>query len=435
MLVSSLCTQEAQSLRVQSDLISSYNGQRSRKTNHSFSPSSPFPDVQAICIFTEIFTLDITFIPAGSYLSPIVAMKNFGSILTFVAVSASLVSARVLPDSNKQVEARDLYNYGGFAKEIIAARSPEKAGEAAVGKAKVDGAKGNVTEPADPASSSGGAKKQPGGDKKAPPPPPAADVPAGEQGDVAPSPELVPVTEAPPAKNSTGPEAGAGAVRAGKNATEGAPTKKGKGTGAAKLGAGAKNATEGAAGKKAKDAGAVKLGAGAKNVTEGAATKKGKGAGAAKLEAGAKNATEGAVGKKAKDAGAAKLGAGAKSATEEVATKKDKEAAKKEKDAGPAKLNAGAKNATQAASGKGKTAGADAAKDAANGNADGDVTVQKAATPQEQFANIVKGLTGLDVADLGNFDLSAIGLRDVPAGNAKRQIADVDAEDEEDCED
>ncbi|CZT43012.1 uncharacterized protein RSE6_02988 [Rhynchosporium secalis] len=338
-------------------------------------------------------------------------MKNFGSILTFVAVSASLVSARVLPDSNKQVEARDLYNYGGFAKEIIAARSPEKAGEAAVGKAKVDGAKGNVTEPADPASSSGGAKKQPGGDKKAPPPPPAADVPAGEQGDVAPSPELVPVTEAPPAKNSTGPEAGAGAVRAGKNATEGAPTKKGKGAGAAKLGAGAKNATEGAAGKK------------------------GKGTGAAKLGAGAKNATEGAVGKKAKDAGAAKLGAGAKNATEEVATKKDKEAAKKEKDAGPAKLNAGAKNATQAASGKGKTAGADAAKDAANGNADGDVTVQKAATPQEQFANIVKGLTGLDVADLGNFDLSAIGLRDVPAGNAKRQIADVDAEDEEDCED
>ncbi|CZS89917.1 uncharacterized protein RCO7_02376 [Rhynchosporium graminicola] len=299
-------------------------------------------------------------------------MKNFGSILTFVAVSASLVSPRVLPDSNKQVEARDLYNYGGFAKEIIAARSPEKAGEAAVGKAKVDGAKGNVTEPADPASSSGGTKKQPGGDKKAPPPPPAADVPAGEQGDVAPSPELVPVTEAPPAKNSTGPEAGAGAVRAGKNATEGAPTKKGKGTGAAKL---------------------------------------------------------------AKDAGAAKLGAGAKNATEEVATKKDKEAAKKEKDAGPAKFNAGAKNATQAASSKGKTAGADAAKDAANGNADGDVTVQKAATPQEQFANIVKGLTGLDVADLGNFDLSAIGLRDIPAGNAKRQIADVDAEDEEDCED
>ncbi|XMA10111.1 hypothetical protein WAI453_002902 [Rhynchosporium graminicola] len=386
-------------------------------------------------------------------------MKNFGSILTFVAVSASLVSPRVLPDSNKQVEARDLYNYGGFAKEIIAARSPEKAGAAAVGKAKVDGAKGNVTEPADPASSSGGTKKQPGGDKKAPPPPPAADVPAGEQGDVAPSPELVPVTEAPPAKNSTGPEAGAGAVRAGKNATEGAPTKKGKGTGAAKLGAGAKNATEGAAGKKAKDAGAVKLGAGVKNVTEGAATKKGKGAGAAKLEAGAKNATEGAatkkgkgagaaklgagaknategaVGKKAKDAGAAKLGAGAKNATEEVATKKDKEAAKKEKDAGPAKFNAGAKNATQAASSKGKTAGADAAKDAANGNADGDVTVQKAATPQEQFANIVKGLTGLDVADLGNFDLSAIGLRDIPAGNAKRQIADVDAEDEEDCED
>lgn len=39
-------------------------------------------------------------------------MKNFGSILTFVAISASLVSARVLPENSKQIEARVPYDYG-----------------------------------------------------------------------------------------------------------------------------------------------------------------------------------------------------------------------------------------------------------------------------------------------------------------------------------
>jgi hypothetical protein len=49
-------------------------------------------------------------------------MKNFGSILTFIAISASVVSARALPASGDSIEARVPYP---VVDEIIA-RSPKK---------------------------------------------------------------------------------------------------------------------------------------------------------------------------------------------------------------------------------------------------------------------------------------------------------------------
>tara|TARA_R110002033_G_scaffold28460_1_gene63606 strand:+ start:254 stop:463 length:210 start_codon:yes stop_codon:yes gene_type:complete len=47
-------------------------------------------------------------------------MKNFGSILTLLAISASVVSARVLPENSKQIEARTPYDYGelGFVFQL-----------------------------------------------------------------------------------------------------------------------------------------------------------------------------------------------------------------------------------------------------------------------------------------------------------------------------
>jgi hypothetical protein len=58
-------------------------------------------------------------------------MKNFGSILTFIAISASVVSARALPASGDSIEARVPYP---VVDELIA-RSPKKNKAAANGTA------------------------------------------------------------------------------------------------------------------------------------------------------------------------------------------------------------------------------------------------------------------------------------------------------------
>jgi len=62
-------------------------------------------------------------------------MKNFGSLLTFIAISASVVSARALPASGDSIEARVPYGV-----DALIARSPKKAKAAASGAASAAGA-------------------------------------------------------------------------------------------------------------------------------------------------------------------------------------------------------------------------------------------------------------------------------------------------------
>ena len=79
-------------------------------------------------------------------------MKNFGSILAFFAISATVVSARALP-ADGSVQARSPYPYTDAAE--VYSREPKKGRK---GK-NAGGATANATTAADPSLTSGVAKK------------------------------------------------------------------------------------------------------------------------------------------------------------------------------------------------------------------------------------------------------------------------------------
>ncbi len=50
-------------------------------------------------------------------------MKNFASILTFIAISASVVSSRALPVPGTAIQARGPYPVGNTSSSIVVLRS------------------------------------------------------------------------------------------------------------------------------------------------------------------------------------------------------------------------------------------------------------------------------------------------------------------------